>query len=104
MKAPKAFIFLFILFLKSIFLFGQQGEWTWMKGDSALNSAGHYGIQGIPSPLNYPPGMYEANGWVDLEGNFWLFGGLSWFGNHSDLWKYDVSTNIWTWEIGRAHV
>ncbi len=27
--------------------FAQQGEWTWMRGDSAGGSAGHYGIQDV---------------------------------------------------------
>src|SRR4026207_2034770 len=77
--------------------FGQQGEWTWMHGDSTGGSPGNFGVQGIADPLNEPPSTDESVSWVDLQGNLWLFGGES---NLGDLWMYDVTTNEWTWMKG----
>ena len=75
----------------------QQGEWTWMHGDSTGGSLGHYGVQGVSDPLNEPPSADEIVSWVDLQGNLWLFGGEFAYG---DLWKYDVTTDEWTWVKG----
>jgi hypothetical protein len=75
----------------------QQGEWTWMNGDSAVNSIGHYGTQGVFDSLNSPPALYEAAEWTDANGNFWLFGGSNW---HCDLWKFKPSINQWAWIKG----
>jgi PKD repeat protein len=75
-------------------------EWTWMRGPGVLNSPGSYGTQGIPSPTNEPPGKsWGMASWVDLNNNLWMFGGMS-GGSFSDLWKYDVSANEWTWMKG----
>ena len=38
--------------------------------------------------------------WVDTSGNLWLFGGSGITNSWSDLWKYSISTNEWTWEKG----
>ncbi|MCX6272682.1 MAG: hypothetical protein NTU44_15985, partial [Bacteroidetes bacterium] len=56
-----ALLFLF----NCTFLFGQQGQWTWMKGDTTFNSMGHYGIQGVPDPANTPPALYGSGDWAD---------------------------------------
>ena len=79
------------------------GEWVWVNGAFAMN--GLYGIQGIPDPLNVPPMRQQASGWADREGNLWLFGGFGWdSANHggalNDLWRYQPSTNEWTWMGG----
>lgn len=80
----------------------QNGIWTWMKGSATPNQTGNYGIQGIPSPNNTPPGLYEAVEWTDVNGNFWIFGGS--FGGglsiSSTLWKYDIILNEWVWMKG----
>lgn len=74
--------------------YGQMGEWTWMNGDSTLNSLGHYGTQGVFSPNNTPSGLYETCEWTDLEGNFWLFSGVG--GNGlGDLWEFKPMLNQW---------
>ena len=81
-------------------------QWTWMKGDSsAYNHSGIYGTQGIPAAANNPGGRFGSTLWVDASGNLWLFGGAG-FGisgpndDLNDLWKYDTSTNQWTWVKG----
>ncbi|HKR03887.1 MAG TPA: kelch repeat-containing protein [Bacteroidia bacterium] len=81
--------------------FSQAGEWVWIKGDSVPNQPGNFGVQGVPGPTNNPPSVYEPCEWTDLNGNFWLFGGLDNTGNiYNDLWKYDPLTNEWTWIKG----
>ncbi|MFN8395339.1 MAG: WG repeat-containing protein [Bacteroidia bacterium] len=80
--------------------------WTWMKGPQTTNVGGVYGTQGIPAPGNYPgTRSYGAHSWADNNGDLWLFGGYGYdgvggFGLMNDLWKYDVSTNQWTWMKG----
>ena len=71
-----------------------------MSGDSTTNNPGNFGIQGMQSPLNEPPSLYESCEWTDLNGNFWLFGGLHFGPIYNDLWKYDLVTNEWTWMKG----
>jgi hypothetical protein len=77
-------------------------EWTWIKGPGTANPIGNYGVQGVPSTTNYPPcSSYGVNSWVDLNGNLWMFGGGGFApGIYSDLWKYDIGTNEWTWMKG----
>src|SRR5689334_4749643 len=75
--------------------FAQVGEWTWIHGSNTANGAASYGIQGIPSPTNVPPSVYEACEWTDLNGNFWTLGGSTTGGFVGDLWKYNPLTNEW---------
>lgn len=79
-------------------------QWTWMKGPNTGNVPGSYGTQGIPSINNLPPPRAETQcTWTDNAGNLWLYGGQSSNlagGMHDDLWKYDISTNMWTWMNG----
>lgn len=79
-------------------------QWTWMSGTQTLNSAGSYGTKGIPSATNFPISRgYGANCWTDSLGFLWLYGGktnLSPAKDYSDLWKYNTSTNEWTWVFG----
>ena len=90
------------------------GEWSWMGGSSALTCdavnlcgvAGVPGTLGIPAPGNVPGGREGAVGWTDSTGNLWLFGGTA---NGSlkypnDLWKFNPSTNEWTWMDGSGTV
>jgi len=82
-----------------------HGEWTWMKGDSALGGPGIYGTQGVAAPANLPGGRYESGGMTDSAGNFWLYGGSGYDHNANlglldDLWKYDPTTNNWAFMKG----
>ncbi|MBN8702706.1 MAG: gliding motility-associated C-terminal domain-containing protein [Bacteroidetes bacterium] len=77
-------------------------EWTWMSGSDVGGTLGVWGPKGISAPGNSPPSKTENNAtWVDSVGNLWLFGGIS--GNivTNDMWKYDISTNEWTWINGQ---
>jgi gliding motility-associated-like protein len=101
MSVPKSLLALLVLGVFSLAAPAQTpGTWTWMGGDSTLNSMGSFGTLRVPDPANKPPGRYEAGFWTDLEGNFWLLGGYDTEGIHNDLWKYDVSSGLWTWMHG----
>lgn len=77
------------------------GEWTWMSGDNLAGQPPVFGIQGVPDPLNKPGGIYEGCEWTDLSGNFYLYGGLDYtFSTEADLWRYNPTTNEWTWLNG----
>src|SRR5262245_61753367 len=78
------------------------GEWKWIHGSSSSGSLGNTGIKGVPSPGNDPRALYEACEWTDLNGKFWMFGGLgtTTSDTHNNLWKYDPVTNQWTWMTG----
>lgn len=76
-------------------------EWTWMNGSNALNETPIYGTQGVAAPYNKPGKRVFSLSCVDTNGNFWLFGGGDgWGGEINDLWKYDPTTNLWTWMKG----
>ncbi len=76
--------------------------WTWMSGDKINSQIGVYGTYRVPDPLNKPGGKLEgATAWTDNNNNLWIFGGESSGGvQWNDLWKYDISTNEWTWMHG----
>jgi N-acetylneuraminic acid mutarotase len=83
----------------------QKNQWTWVKGDNAVDQYGVYGIQGTASTTNKPGSRMGSATWRDASGNFWLFGGLGFAqsGNEgylNDLWKYDPMINQWTWVAG----
>jgi N-acetylneuraminic acid mutarotase len=70
-----------------------NGEWSWISGPKVINQNGVYGIQGMLAPGNIPGARLVASGWVDANGNFWLFGGNGFpaagtEGNMNDLWMY----------------
>jgi len=84
-------------------------EWTWMGGSTTLTcdyssgspvcaQPGVYGTMGAAAPGNIPPGRKDAQGWTDLNGNFWIFGGLTdemlttTAQYLDDLWEYSPST------------
>ncbi len=104
--ANKNFHFNFLFCLLFIFanasLTAQSNQWVWLKGSNTPNSLGNYGTQGIASPSNAPPARYEPSEWTDNQGNFWMYGGYENvnMSNYSDLWKYNPTTNMWTWMNG----
>jgi hypothetical protein len=83
-------------------------QWTWMKGQNTENEYGTYGTMGTADPANTPGSREQALTWKDQAGNFWLYGGHGYGGSTipsgtytcSDLWKYTVATNQWTWVGG----
>lgn len=82
-------------------------EWTWIRGSNGPNSTGTFGTMGVASPSNDPPAREFMACWTDASGNFWMFGGdgvttstLTPPVKLGDLWKYNPSTNEWTWVKG----
>jgi N-acetylneuraminic acid mutarotase len=64
---------------------------------------------GTPAAGNTPGRRYQSVSWVDSSGNFWLYGGLGFdgagnWGALSDLWRFNPSTNQWTWMAGGSTV
>ena len=78
--------------------------WCWINGDSTANAKTIYGIKGITSPSNKFGARYSPINWKDKQGNFWFMGGNQSLGNidsmYSDIWKYNISINQWTWMFG----
>lgn len=82
-------------------------EWTWMKGSNTIGQYGVYGTMGISAAANTPGGRAYCGSWADASGNLWLFGGRGYASggasaNLNDLWKYDITTNQWTWMKGSS--
>ncbi len=86
-------------------------NWTWMKGDGGfvppISIAPVYGTMGVPDIANKPGFRESAATWSDNEGNLWMFGGWGYgasgsFGVLNDLWKYNISSNAWTWMKGSS--
>ncbi len=76
-----------------------QGQWEWING-SVSGGLPVYGTQGVPSPTNNPgSGRYCATPWVDNNGMFWLWGGedLAAGTLRNDLWRYNPTTDEWTY-------
>lgn len=98
----KSILILFFVAITSFSKAQAPGEWTWIKGSNLTESPGNFGTQGISMPTNNPPALYEAYEWTDLNGNFWLFGGVSPTNVQNALWKFDPLTNNWTWIRGSS--
>jgi N-acetylneuraminic acid mutarotase len=67
--------------------------WTWMSGSPSAAAIGNYGDLNTSASSNVPGARQQASGWVDTQGNLWLFGGfgLDALGNQqdlNDLWSY----------------
>lgn len=80
-------------------------EWTWVSGSNLANQNGTYGTVTIPAPTNIPGARHGGGAWTDNSNNLWLFGGYGYpatggDGYLSDLWKYNTTTNEWTWMKG----
>lgn len=80
-------------------------QWTWIRGSNSLNTNGIYGTLGVASSSNEPGAREFPACWTDASGNFWMFGGdgfssNSTFGRLGDLWRYNPTTNQWTWMHG----
>ena len=77
-------------------------NWTWIRGSKLCNDIGSFGTQGVADTSNNPPARMIFTRWKDHDGNFWIFGGGDWNYDYywNDVWKYNPSTNLWTWISG----
>ena len=69
------------------------------------SSNGTYGTLGVAATANIPGARQNSISWKDSGGNLWLFGGSGFAktggtGYLNDLWKYNPTTNEWTWVSG----
>jgi hypothetical protein len=69
-----------------------SGQWTWVGGSNLGGQVGTYGTKGTAAATNQPGSREAAMSWVDVSGNFWMFGGESQSGvangKLNDLWLY----------------
>jgi len=93
-------------------------QWAWRSGSSkgayilhieGFGQMGVYGKLGTPAPGNVPGSRQNAVGWSDRSGNLWLFGGdgedsRGVEGLLNDVWKFNPSSNEWTWMGGASTV
>jgi N-acetylneuraminic acid mutarotase len=85
------------------------GQWTWVSGSELQGAVSNFGALGVAAAANAPGARQGAAAWKDAAGDFWLFGGYQSnsaipAGFLSDLWKYSVSTGLWTWVGGSESV
>lgn len=84
-------------------------QWIWVSGTALKNKNGIYG-SGVPSVNNYPGAREFGVSWLDGSGNVFLYGGFGLgetgvtLGYLNDLWKYNLSTNEWTWVNGGKEI
>jgi len=78
--------------------------WTWVAGANTPNQTGVYGTQGIPATSNVPGARESAVGWMDGNGNLWLFAGVTNSAGNTehfnDLWEFSPTAKTWTWVAG----
>jgi hypothetical protein len=79
---------------------GQPGTWAWVKGSNTGGQNGVYGDEVIPYrtyEIWTPGGRSNGTHWVDLNHQFWLFGGVGYDststtttgnGYLNDTWRY----------------
>lgn len=83
-----------------------SGLWTWISGDTVINSQGTYGTVGVASINNVPSARTDASAWTDSLGISWLYGGSSvqgvTTGFKSDTWRFNPYTNEWTFMLGTS--
>ena len=83
---------------------------NWIKVNAGTqDSQGLYGTIGVASATNIPPATEFATTWTDNDGNLWMFGGCRpthndatepSFTSYNTLWKFTISTGMWTWQSG----
>ena len=98
-------------------------QWAWIGGASSIdcvNPGGgfclgsespqpQYGTLGVATTGNNPGGRDQAVGWIDSNGDLWIYGGLNpiftgplndFLADYDDVWKFSFSTSEWTWMAG----
>lgn len=86
-----------------------NNEWTWISGSDTSYEKGNYGSILITANTNSPGARQNGYTWTDNSNNLWLFGGNGYgafgaLGYLNDLWKYNITTNQWTWMSGSSTI
>lgn len=50
-------------------------QWAWVSGYNIKDYYGSYGMKGVSSSSNIIPKRDGNAGWIDSQGNPWIFGG-----------------------------
>ncbi|MCP9745768.1 kelch repeat-containing protein [Lacihabitans sp. CS3-21] len=80
--------------------------WTLISNSTEFNKKSVSSGKNKSNKINTPAGRANATTWVDKNGDFWLFGGLTYDktlatnGYLNDLWKYDFNKKTWIWING----
>jgi len=104
--------------LNDLWKFDQgTGMWTWVSGSNTANQNGTYGSQATSNvstnaaASNVPGARWGAAGWVNPDGDLFLFGGFGYgssatvpTGFLNDVWEYDVASGQWIWWKGSTDV
>lgn len=77
--------------------------WTYMGGSTGLNAAPVYGVTGVEAPGNFPGGRCVYAKGMESGNYLYLFGGFGAFGVLNDLWRYNISTGLWTTVIPNSY-
>ena len=77
--------------------------WAWVGGTKTVGDAPAYPpAPGQTGPDYRPGGRVFAAHTRDAQGNLWLFSGVDGARLPNDLWKFDISTQQWTWVSGSS--
>lgn len=93
----------------NLWLFVKDGVWKYSVAENAWTKM-HvlyvqfiqgivYGTPGVAALTNSPGKREGAASWTDAQGNLILYGGVvedPTHNNRADIWKYSVSSNMWT--------
>ena len=73
--------------------------WTWIDGSDVADQLPVHGAIGVASPTSHPGSRTGGCAWAGTD-ELWLFGGGATDGLRNDLWRYTISTGVWTWVAG----
>jgi len=80
--------------------------WSKITGNRKIKSFGNYGLKQYGFISNVPGYRKDYASWGDEYGNLWIYGGVgvgetgTTEANLFDLWKFDISLNMWIWMDG----
>jgi N-acetylneuraminic acid mutarotase len=76
-----------------------SSQWTWISGPE-VGTSGSYGTKGSADAANLPPNR-AAGAAFATDSALWVFGGYMYAGGiAADLWKFDLTSKLWTWVSG----
>jgi N-acetylneuraminic acid mutarotase len=100
--------------LTDVWMFNPTTQlWTWEAGPTVSQAVGDtFGVQGVAAAANTPSVRTHAMTWTDARGNLWMFGGNGIpvtssnesAGDLNDLWMFNTTTKLWTFEGGTQTV
>jgi Chitobiase/beta-hexosaminidase C-terminal domain/Galactose oxidase, central domain len=77
-------------------------EWGWMTGGAYGDQPGVFGTLGQAASGNSPGSREQAAGWVDANGNFWLFGGYGADADYTSAGRYLLLNDLWEYSPQRV--